>query len=762
MKPDSSPRIPERLIRPSSRAKPHERAARRESRGASRVKPPSGPPPSRQSRERTATRFAFFQTVSCGRIAAAMSLPLAVAFFALLPQATPAAEAHPLGVRDLQSMDRVGEPVLSPDGTRVVFPVTATRLDENARRSSLWLVNADGTGLRRLTHPEKGSDNGPRWSPDGKSIWFTSTRGGSSQVWVIPADGGEAEPVTEEPLDVENLLVSPDGKLLAFTMKAFADCDSPGCTKKRLDERAAQKSTGRVYDSLMVRHWDTWSDGTRSHLFVRRAAGRAPAVDVTRGMDADTPSQPFGGAEEIAFTPDSKGLVFTAKLLPKPSQEAWSTNSDLFLVPVDGSAKPKNLTADNPALDAHPLFSPDGKTLAYFAMERPGYESDRTRIMLASWPLSGKPRALTGAWDRSPRQMQWSRDGKSLLVTADHLGRHALVRIDAADGKASEVVKDGTSHAPSELADGRVLYRHENMKAPADLWTAKRDGSEPKRITAFNAERLSTLRMGEPEELWFKGANDDSVHAWVLKPAELHPGKKYPIAFLIHGGPQGSWHDDFHYRWNPGIFAAAGYAVIAVDFHGSTGYGQRFVDAINDDWGGKPLVDLQKGFAAATAKYPWMDADRAAALGASYGGWMINWIAGNWLDRFKCLVAHDGNIEETAAYFETEELWFPEWEHRGTPWGNPAGYAKANPADHIGKWRTPMLVIHGGNDFRVVSVQGLGTFNVLQRKGIPSKLLYFPDENHWVLKPQNSVLWYDTVLAWMEQWTRGIAPRAEK
>jgi dipeptidyl aminopeptidase/acylaminoacyl peptidase len=691
-----------------------------------------------------------------------MSLPLAAAFLALLPQATPAAEAHPFGVRDLQSMDRVGDPVLSPDGARVVFPVTATRLDENARRTSLWLVNADGTGLRRLTRPEKGSDNGPRWSPDGKSIWFTSTRGGSGQVWVIPADGGEAEPVTEEPLDVENLLVSPDGKLLAYTMKVFADCDGPACTKKRLDERAAEKSTGRIYDSLMVRHWDTWSDGTRSHLFVRRAAGRAPAVDVTRGMDADTPSQPFGGAEEIAFTPDSRALVFTAKLLPRPSQEAWSTNSDLFLVPVDGSAKPRNLTADNPALDAHPLFSPDGKTLAYFAMERPGYESDRTRVMLASWPLSGKPRALTQAWDRSPQELQWSRDGKSLLVTADHLGRHALFRIDAADGKASEVVKDGTSHAPTELADGRVFYRHENMKAPADLWTAKRDGSEAKRITAFNAERLATLRMGEPEELWFKGASDDSVHAWILRPAELHPGKKYPIAFLIHGGPQGSWHDDFHYRWNPGIFAAAGYAVIAVDFHGSTGYGQRFVDAINDDWGGKPLVDLQKGFAAATVKYPWMDADRAAALGASYGGWMINWIAGNWPDRFKCLVAHDGNIDETAAYYETEELWFPEWEHRGTPWENPAGYAKANPADHIGKWRTPMLVIHGGNDFRVVSVQGLGTFNVLQRKGIPSKLLYFPDENHWVLKPQNSVLWYDTVLAWMEQWTRGSVPRAEK
>jgi len=666
------------------------------------------------------------------------------------------AATHPFGVRDMQSMDRVGEPVVSPDGKSVIFAVVSTDLDANKRHSSLWLVKADGAGLRRLTNPEKGSDENARWSPDGRTIYFVSTRSGSSQVWTIAADGGEAVKLTDEPLDVGNLGVSPDGKLLYYTMGMFVDCDTPACTKKKLDERAARKATGRIYDSIMVRHWDAWSDGTRSHLFVRGVAKAATSVDVTRGMNADTPSQPFGGPDEIAFTPDSRALVFSAKLTPKPSEEAWSTNFDLWLVPVDGSAKPKNLTADNAATDTHPVFSPDGKTLAYLAMKRPGYESDRLRIQLMSWP-SGKPKVLAEAWDRSPDGLVWSRDGKSLLAVANSSGHQGLFRFDVASGKVTEVVNHGTARGAADTGHG-IVFTLESMKAPADMY-ALVDGAT-KKLTSFNAERMAAVRVGETEELTFPGANNDPVHAWVLKPVDFDPARKYPIAFLVHGGPQGSWHDDFHYRWNPEVWAGAGYAVITVDFHGSTGYGQAFVDGINDDWGGKPLVDLQKGLAAATAKYAWMDADRACALGGSYGGWMINWIEGNWPDRFKCLVTHDGNIDEAAAYFETEELWFPEWEHKGTPWENPAGFAKANPADHIAKWKTPMLVIHGANDFRVVATQGLGTFNVLQRKGIPSKLLYFPDENHWVLKPQNSILWYDTVISWLDQWTKGSPARA--
>jgi dipeptidyl aminopeptidase/acylaminoacyl peptidase len=661
-------------------------------------------------------------------------LRAAAALVLLSPSPALAAGPHPFGARDMQSMDRVGAPVVSPDGKSCVFTVTATDLEANARHVSLWLVRVDGSGLRHLTNPPKGNDDNPVWSPDGKSIWFESTRGGTSQVWRIPADGGEAERVTDEPLDVHNLVVSPDGRLLAYTMNVFVDCDTPACTRKRADETAARKTTGRIYDSLMVRHWDSWSDGTRSHLFVRGVAASASSIDVTRGMNADTPSAPFGGPEEIAFAPDSRSLVFSAKLLARASEEAWSTNFDLYQVPVDGSAKPRNLTADNAATDTRPVFSPDGKTMAYLAMKRPGYESDRLRVMLTSWPPGGKARVVAEAWDRSPEHLGFARDGRSLLVTANSLGHDGLFRIDVASGKVTELVNQGTA------------------RAPADIWSLT--GTTRKKLTSFNADRLAAVRMGETEELTFAGANGDSVHAWIVKPVDFVASRKYPVAFLIHGGPQGSWHDDFHYRWNPEVFAGSGYAVIAVDFHGSTGYGQAFVDAINDDWGGKPLVDLQKGLAAATAKYAWMDPDRVAALGASYGGWMINWIAGNWPDRFRCLVSHDGNLDEASAYFDTEELWFPEWEHKGTPWENPGGYAKANPADHIAAWKTPMLVVHSGNDFRVVDTQGIGAFNVLQRKGIPSKLLYFPDENHWVRKPQNSVLWYDTVIAWIDQWTK--------
>ncbi len=659
-----------------------------------------------------------------------------------------AADTHPFDVRDLIAFDRISEPKVSPDGRQVIFTVSSLDLEANKRRTDIWIAGLDGkSGARKLTRHEA-ADNAGEWAKDGKAIYFLSTRSGSAQIWKLPLEAGEPQPVTSLPLDVGSFIVSPDGTKIALSIEVF-----PGATiaetKKRLDDEAARKSSGKIYQTLLFRHWDAWADGRRSHIFVMPAAGGEP-VDLMKAMDADAPSKPFGGTDEYAFTPDGKSVVFAARDAGR--EEAWSTNFDLFVVPVDGSTRPANLTTANRAWDSFPSFSPDGTTLAYLAMKRPACESDRFRIVLRSWP-GGPDRVLTERWDRSPSSIQWSADGKEIYAVADDVGQTALFAIDVATGRARTVWGKGHVQSP-QPAGARVLFQMDSLKGPAELHTCKPDGSDLVKITSLNDERLATVRLGEPEQFSFAGASGDTVYAYVMKPVDFEASKRYPVAFLIHGGPQGSFSNDFHYRWNPQAYAGRGYAVVMVDFHGSTGYGQAFTDAINGDWGGKPLEDLKKGLEAAIKKYPWMDGDKVAALGASYGGYMINWIAGNWSDRFKCLVAHDGNLDERFAYFATEELWFPEWEHGGTPWDNPQGYAKHNPADHVTNWKTPTLVIHGGKDYRVVETGGFATFTALQRRGIPSKLLYFPDENHWVLKPQNSVLWHDTVLDWIDRWTK--------
>jgi len=671
-----------------------------------------------------------------------------LAVLAFAASAPEAAETHPFSVHDMVAFDRISGPQVSPDGRRVVFTVSVLDQSANKRRSDLYLVGTDGSGLRRLTTHEAGDDS-PRWSPDGRSVYFLSSRSGSSQVWRIAADGGEAEPVTKLPLDLGGFLLSPDGSKLAVTMEVFPDCDTLECTTQRLDGIAARKATGLIFDRLFIRHWDTWSDGRRSHVLVLPAAG-GDAVDVMKGMDADCPSKPFGGMEEIAFTPDSRSVVFSARDAGR--EEPWSTNFDLYRVPADGSARPSNLTAANKAWDTQPVFSPDGKTLAYLAMARPGYEADRYRIFLRSWP-DGQDRILTEKWDRSPVGLAWSSDGKSIYALAENLGQVSLFAVDAATGKVRTIVEKGNLGSP-QPAGGRILYLSDDLKSPVEILSARPDGSDVLSVTKMNAAKVAAARMGDYEQFSFKGANGETVYGYIMKPADFDPARKYPVALLIHGGPQGSFGNHFHYRWNPQAYAGAGYASVLIDFHGSTGYGQAFSDSIRDDWGGKPLVDLQKGLAAALSRYPWMDGERVCALGASYGAYMINWIQGNWPDRFRCLVSHDGNLDERAAYYDTEELWFPEWDHMGLPWENPESYEKHNPVNFVKNWKTPMLVVHGGRDYRIVDSQGISTFTALQRKGIPSRFLYFPDENHWVLKPENSILWHDTVLAWLDQWTK--------
>ncbi|MGK2855572.1 MAG: prolyl oligopeptidase family serine peptidase [Thermoanaerobaculia bacterium] len=659
-----------------------------------------------------------------------------------------AAETHPFGVHDIWAMKRVSDPQLSPDGKSVLFTLRTNDLKANKGLNDLWVVGSDGTAPRRLTsHPA--ADTGGRWSPDGKSIWFVSSRSGSSQIWKMPIDGGEAVQVTSLPLDASNVVASPDGQSIAFSAEVF-----PGMsieeTAKKLADRAASKATGRIYDSLFFRHWDTWMDGRRSHIFVMQAGGGAP-VDVMKAMDADAPSKPFGGAEEFTFTPDGKSIVFSARDAGR--EEAWSTNFDLFVAPIDGSAAPKNLTAENKAWDTRPVFSKDGKQLAYLAMARPDFEADRFALMVRSWP-DGKAREIAPSWDRSADGIVWSADGKTIYTVATNVGHQSIFAIDVASGKATTVVKEGWVNSIAGLAGNRLVFGMDHLKSPVEIYSTTIDGKTVKQLTSVNAAEIAAARWGETEQFSFKGAHGDTVYAWIVKPVDFDPAKKYPLAFMIHGGPQGSMSNHFHYRWNPQFYAGAGYVAVMVDFHGSTGYGQAFTDAIRGDWGGAPLEDLQKGFDAAVAKYPFINPDRAVALGASYGGYMINWIAGQWPDRFRALVSHDGNLDERFAYFDTEELWFPEWEHHGTPWENPSAYAKHNPIDHVAKWKTPMMVIHGGQDFRVVETQGMATFTTLQRRGIPSRFLYFPDENHWVLKPANSILWHNEVLKWIDQYAK--------
>lgn len=658
-------------------------------------------------------------------------------------------EPHPFTIHDMLAMERISDHQVSPDGDSIVFVLRTTDLEANKGRTDLWLVGVNGKNLQQLTtHPD--ADMNPRWTPDGKSILFISTRSGSAQVWRISVAGGEAEQITKLPFDVGCLVVSPDGKQIAVSMEVFPG-KSVDETKKQLDKKAKEKTTGQLYDRLFARHWDSWKDGRRSHVFVRKLdAPDSTFVDVMKDMDADAPSKPFGGPEEIAFSPDGAEIVFSARDVGE--KEAWSTDLDLYASLVDGLQKPRCLTEANEALDTAPAFSPDGKTLAYLAMTKAGYEADRVRIVLKSWP-DGEPKTLTELWDRSASELSWSSDGKTIYTTADNVGQHSLFAIDTVDGKDKVVLWEGHIGGP-QVSGGRIVYSMNHLNGPAELYSVKPDGTGIERITHINDERIAATKMGEAEQFSFAGWNGEKVYGYVVKPIDFTVGKKYPVAFLIHGGPQGSFGNDFHYRWNPQAYAAAGYAAIMIDFHGSTGYGQAFCDAIRDDWGGKPLEDLRLGLDAAIKRYSWMDGERVAALGASYGGYMINWIAGKWPDRFKCLVSHDGNIDEQMAYFDTEELWFPEWEHHGTPWDNPEGYQKHNPVNLVKHWQTPMLIIHGGLDYRVVDTQGLSSFTACQRRGIPSKFLYFPDENHWVLKPANSILWHETVLAWLDEWTK--------
>jgi acylaminoacyl-peptidase len=664
------------------------------------------------------------------------------------------AQTHPFTARDMVTLDRVTDPHVSPDGRLVAYDLRTVDYDQNKASHSIWVADlkAKDSAPHRLAASDGGASS-PRWARDG-SLYFLSNRSGSDQVWRTGADGASAVQVTRLPLDVGSFRLSPDGRRLVVSLAVFPDCPTVECTRQRMDAKAAQKTSGVLYDKLFVRHWDTWADGTRNALWALAlgadgVAAGAP-VPLMPGFDGDSPSKPYGGDEDYVFSPDGKELAFSARVAGRT--EAWSTNFDIWAGPADGSAPMENATAANKAMDTGPVFSPDGKWAAYRAMSRPTFEADRLRIMLRD-EKTQQDHELAPKWDRSPESLQFSPDSKTLYAVAEDVGQTKLFAIDVATGAVTALTGEGHVSGFDVGPDG-IVVAAEKFDSPTQLYRMGLKGGKLAPVTHHNQRALSQIAFGGYEQFAFPGWNGETVHGYLVKPVGFDPAKKYPVAFLIHGGPQGSFGQQFHYRWNAETYAGHGYAVVMIDFHGSTGYGQAFTDAISGHWGDRPLEDLQRGWAYALGKYPFLDADRACALGGSYGGFMANWIAGNWKQPWKCIVDHDGIFDNRMMGYSTEEMWFSEWENGRSPvWENPANYEKFNPVNHVADWSVPELVIHGGKDFRIPMEQGLATFSALQRKGVPSQFLYFPDENHWVLKPQNSVEWHDTVFGWLDKWT---------
>ena len=668
---------------------------------------------------------------------------------AALASAAAPALARDLTIQDVATLSRVGAPAVSPDGKWLVWQQRETDLAANRGRYDLWRLDLSKKGAlpEKLVAEADVNETGPQFSADGATVFFQSDKGGVDSIQSVAITGGAARAWFTPKGGFSGVKLSPDGTraLVWADRKPGAPTIEPAMEKK--DPNAG---SGRTFDKMFVRHWDTWANGERSQLFVvpLRQEG-VTAVPIAASLDGDTPSKPFGGGEELSWSADGKTVYFALREAGRT--EPLSTNLDIFAAPADGSAAPVNLTADNDGMDNLPTASPDGKWLAYFAMKRPTYEADRQVLMLRNL-ATGEVRALTEAWDRSVASIAWAPDSKTIYVTAQDTQEEPIFSVDPTSGKVTRLTQEGAVSAVVPTKSG-LVFSMNSLTGPDDFY--RLTGKKTERLTSVNAAKLAGIDLPKVERFSFKGANNDTVWGYAVRPASLAEGKKAPIAFIVHGGPQGSSNNSWSYRWNPAVFAGAGYAVVSVDFHGSTGYGQAFSDAIRNNWGGWPLEDLQKGLKAAIDKFAYLDADNACALGASYGGYMMNWIEGQWPDRFKCIVQHDGVFDARAMAYETEELWFDEWEHGGKAYyEDPGAFEKWNPVNHVTAWKTPQLVITSEKDFRIPYTQGLAAFTALQRREIPSKLLIFPDENHWVLKPKNSMQWYGEVLGWLGKYTK--------
>lgn len=661
----------------------------------------------------------------------------------------PAQAAAGLGLKELAMMERVGDPRVSPDGRRVIYAVATTDWDGNKGQSSLWLAEVDGSTPPRRLAISDGGVSGARWTPDGQAIYFLSARGGSNQVWRADRDGMAAAQVTTLPVSVSGFRFTPDGQALILGVSVYTDCETLECTKERLAERA--KSGQQVYDRMPLRVFDRWADGRQSHLFLQALDGSGlasgAARDLTAGLDADVGV----GDGSLTIARDGRTLIYSAR---KQADRAPFTNdSDLYRLSLDGGPA-VNLTEAHSGPDGAPALSPDGRRLAWLAAPRENVGGDQPVVMIAD-ANGSNARALTN-WDRGPSGLTWRSDGRALYVTAADEGQNRLFEIDARSGAVKALTDIGAVSAFDE-ANGVLAYAHESFTAPTQIFVGKvgqmGGGQAPRQATQHNAEVLARLDLPRPEEIRFPGWNDETAHGWVFKPAGYVEGRKYPAIYMIHGGPKSPWTESWSYRWNPQVYTAAGYAVVMVNFHGSPGYGQAFTDAINDHWGDRPLEDLQKGWQAALASNPWIDGDRACALGASYGGYMVNMIAGKWSEPWRCLVNHAG-VFDVPQLMNAMDISTFIHEFGGPTWDRKAVYDEHNPATYAGDWKKPMLVLHGSKDFRVPMEQGLATFSALQRLNIPSRFVHVPDENHWVLKPRTWVDWQQEILDWTADWTK--------
>jgi dipeptidyl aminopeptidase/acylaminoacyl peptidase len=706
---------------------------------------------------------------------AAITFLLASSLFA---QSQPS-QKHPFTFEDMMKLKRVGAPVPSPDGKWVVFDCEDVDLAANTKISHLWIVPASGGESRRF-NPTVNHEERPRFSPDGKRLIWTSKATDPTQIWMCDFDPeagqlvGKPHQVTSISTGADGAIWSPDGKNIVFVSAVYPDCKDDACNKQRDEELKKSKVKAKIFSRLFYRHWNAFTEFKRSHLFVVSAeatveAGVSPAQspesqptrlplqknvnaprDLTPG-DHDVPPFSLGGQDMYAISPDGQKVAYTSNI---DEVEATSTNNEIFIVPITGGA-PKKIST-SPGSDTTPLYSPDGKYLAWRSQARAGFEAEKWRLLVQD-RQTGNTREVAQSFEYSIGTFSWASHAGEIVFTAEQRGTSPLFSTSVGADWTTIAQNDGLHADDLTVSNGFLYFTRMSIQAPNEIWRLDLSTGHdvnPTAVTHMNDALLSQIDMQPLESFTFKGANNDDVQGFLIKPPGFDPNKKYPLKFLIHGGPQGAWGNSWTYRWNAELFAATGnYVVVMINFHGSTGYGQKFTDSISGDWGGKPYFDLMKGLDYIEKTYPFIDKNREAALGASYGGYMANWLLGH-TNRFKCIVSHDGMFNAESAYGMTEELWFPEWEFKGPPWKKRDVYRKWSPHEYAQNFKTPTLVIHGQNDYRLDVSQGFDLFTTLQILKVPSKMLYFPDEGHWVLKPQNSQLWYKTVNDWVEQWCK--------